>query len=166
MAENPKPEAAAAKAPAKKSGSKLPLIIVAVVVLIALGAGGWIWHRRSAAAQSQENAQPESPQTGVKSTIHLESFVVNLQGASDSGYLRVGIDLGVGSVAKDGDKDAVPTGRLRDAILTVLATGTVDALLTAAGKEKLKQDLLKSINDQVPEIQCKEIYFTEFLVQH
>ena len=57
-------------------------------------------------------------------------------------------------------------GRLRDAILTVLGTRTIDELLTADGKTKLKQDILKSINASVPEIECKEVYFTEFLVQH
>jgi flagellar FliL protein len=162
-------EAAHAPAPAaaKKGGSKLPLIIVAVVVVIALGAGGWFWHSRSAKAQTADAEQTEAPKkTEVKSVMHLESFVVNLQGASDNGYLRIGIDLGLAAAPKEDEKEVSPVGRLRDAILTVLGTRTIDDLLTPEGKTKLKQDILKSINDSVPEIQCKEVYFTEFLVQH
>jgi len=98
--------------------------------------------------------------------MHLESFVVNLSGTSDNGYLRVGIDLGLAIEQKEGEKSTAYTGRLRDTILTVLGTRTVDELLTADGKAKLKQDILKAINDRVPELQCKEVYFTDFLVQH
>lgn len=159
--------APAAAAAAKKSGSKLPLIIGAAVVVIALGAGGWIWHSRSAKAQAAEAQSTDAPKKSeIKSVMHLESFVVNLQGASDNGYLRVGIDLGLAAEPKEGEKDASPVGRLRDAILTVLGTRTIDELLTPDGKVKLKQDILKSINTSVPEIECKEVYFTEFLVQH
>ena len=65
-----------------------------------------------------------------------------------------------------GADGAVVAPKLRDAILSVLSTRTVNELLTPEGKEKLKGDILKAINDKVPEVDCKEIYFTEFLVQH
>jgi flagellar FliL protein len=159
MAEAPKVEAAAPK----KSRGKLPLILIGAVVLVALAGAGWLWHRHSVAAAPPE--QQKNPATEVKSVMHLENFVVNLQGATDGGYLRIGIDLGVAAEAKEGEKQATPAGRLRDAILTVLGTRTVDELLTPEGKAKLKQDLLQAVNDRAPEIDCKEIYFTEFLVQ-
>jgi flagellar FliL protein len=154
-------------AAAKKSGSKLPIIIGAAVLVIAAGAGGWLWHSRAAKAQAADASPSDAPKkTEIKSVMHLESFVVNLQGASDNGYLRIGIDLGLAAEPKEGEKDASPAGRIRDAILTVLGTQSIDNLLTAEGKTKLKADILKSINTSVPEIGCKEVYFTEFLVQH
>jgi flagellar protein FliL len=159
MTEAPKVETAAPK----KSRSKLPLMLAGGVVVIALAVGGWLWHRHSHAAAPAE--QEKTSATEVKSVMHLENFVVNLQGATDSGYLRIGIDLGVAAEAKEGEKQATPPGRLRDAILTVLGTRTVDELVTPEGKTKLKQDLLQAINERAPEIECKEIYFTEFLVQ-
>ena len=72
----------------------------------------------------------------------------------------------LGVTLKEGDSRGAYNGRLRDTILTVLGTGTVDQLLTPEGKTKLKADLLKAIQNRVPEIQCREVYFTEFLVQH
>jgi flagellar FliL protein len=169
MTDAPQPAApakAAAVPAAKKSGSKMLVIIIAGVVVIAGGAGGWLWHMRSAKAQAQQTERADAPpKTEVKSVLHLESFIVNLQGGSGTSYLRIGIDLGLAGEAKEGEKEAAPTGRLRDSILTVLGAQSVDALLTLEGKEKLKADILKSINDRVPEIDCKEVYFTEFLVQ-
>jgi flagellar FliL protein len=158
-------DAAMAQASAKtKSKSKLPMILIAVVLMIGAGVGGWMW-KRSASGKAKP---AEPPPTAVTSVLQLDSFVVNLQDASGNGYLRVGIDLGLASASKDDDKDkqAAYLPRLRDTILGVLGTRSVDDLLTADGKTKLKDDLLKAINEHVPELQCKEIYFTEFLVQH
>jgi flagellar basal body-associated protein FliL len=97
--------------------------------------------------------------------MHLESFVINLDGSDDSGYLRVGIDLGLEGELKEGADSKTYEAQVRDTILQVLGNQSVDALLTPDGKTKLKDELLKAIQDKVPEIHCHEIYFTEFLVQ-
>ncbi len=164
MATPPIPEAKPAK-PAKKRG-KLVIIIVAVLVLAAIAGIVVRLTRHSGAAQAATPAA--DPSTEVKSVMHLEGFVVNLGGEGENGYLRIGIDLGLGIETKEGKEEKGPptTPRLRDAILSVLSTRTVSELLTTEGKEKLKGDILKAINDKVPEVDCKEIYFTEFLVQH
>ena len=140
----------------------MPTIAGAVAVL-ALGAGGgFFFYHRSAAAQPKAEEKPVSP---VKSVMHLENFVVNLQGTSGNGYLRIGIDLGLAEAPKEGEGASPATGKLRDAILTVLGTRTADELMTSDGKAKLKADIMASINDRIPELGCKEVYFTEFLVQ-
>jgi len=134
---------------------------LATVAVLGLCTAGWLWHR-SKSAQAAEPEKPEAPMA----TLHLESFVVNLSGKTENGYLRVGIDLGIEAELKEGEKQPPYMGRLRDTILTVLGKGTVDDLLTPEGKAKLKDDLLKAITEKVPEIKCSEVYFTEFLVQH
>jgi len=124
-----------------------------------------MWKRASSRAQAVQSAvaTPE-----VNSVLQLDSFVVNLQDPSGNGYLRVSIDLGLASTAKEDDKEKQTTylPRVRDTILGILGSRTVDELLTPDGKTKLKADLLKAINATVPELECKEVYFTEFLVQH
>jgi|HubBroStandDraft_6_1064221.scaffolds.fasta_scaffold01600_14 flagellar FliL protein len=151
--------------PAAKAKSKLPLMVIGGALAVGLGAGGWLLSRHKAEASQPDQAQA-TPSSEVKAVMHLESFVVNLQGTSDNGYLRVGIDLGVATEIKEGEKQTASTGRLRDAILTVLGTRTVDELVTPEGKAKLKVDILQAINERMPELQCREVYFTEFLVQH
>jgi flagellar FliL protein len=147
-----------------KAKSKRPLILIATVLVIAAGVGGWMWKRSS--VKTQAAAASASPE--VNSVLPLDSFVVNLQDPAGNGYLRVGIDLGLTSAAKDDDKEkqAAYLPRLRDTILGVLGSRSVDDLLTPDGKTKLKADLLQAIDARVPELQCKEVYFTEFLVQH
>lgn len=55
--------------------------------------------------------------------------------------------------------------RVRDTILGVLALAKVEDLMTAAGKNKLKQDLLRALQERAPELGVEEVYFTEFLIQ-
>lgn len=151
-------EISAGTASSKKQKNKSAMIAMGMLLFASVGATGWFWQRSTSEGTASDGRS-------VHSVMHLESFVVNLSGASENGYLRVGIDLGVATDSRQSDKQAASIGRLRDAILSVLATQKVDELLTAEGKLKLKHDMLVAINDRVPEVQCKEIYFTEFLVQ-
>jgi len=54
---------------------------------------------------------------------------------------------------------------VRDAILGVLAEAKVNDLMTAAGKTKLKADLLHALQERIPQLGVEEVYFTEFLIQ-
>ncbi len=131
----------------------LPLLVVAVI------AGAWVWGRRG----SEPEAVPSSD-SAVKSTLHLETFVLNLADPGQRSYLRAGIDLGLGRALGKGE-DAPPVAAIRDTILGVLEQRKVDDLLTEAGKTKLKADLLQALQQRVPEQKIEEVYFTEFLIQ-
>jgi flagellar protein FliL len=138
------------------------MVALGTLVIATLSVGAWFWYR-STSAQSAETLNSEIE---IKSVLHLENFVVNLSGASGNGYLRVGIDLGLSVELKDNDARKAYVARVRDAILGVLGSRSVEELLTPGGKAKLKGDLLGMLRERVPEIRCHEIYFTEFLVQH
>ncbi len=111
-------------------------------------------------------AETNSP---PKYLVHLEGFTVNLADVEESHFLRVSMDLGVDHLPEGTDKDkpasALPVGRIRDAIISVLATAKADALLTPEGKVQLKKELVTSLNRNVPKAGVREVYFTEFLVQ-
>ncbi len=100
----------------------------------------------------------------VRSTLHLETFVLNLADPGQRSYLRVGIDLGLGR-EKLGADEPPPIARVRDTILGVLGQSRVDDLLSESGKNKLKADLLRALQERVPGLMVKEVYFTEFLIQ-
>jgi len=40
-----------------------------------------------------------------------------------------------------------------------------EALLTPSGKQQLKKNILDALNQNVPELGVRDVYFTEFLVQ-
>lgn len=99
----------------------------------------------------------------MKSTLHLETFVLNLAGPDQRSYLRVGIDLGLGRELGKGE--SAPVARVRDTILSVLGQSRVDDLQDEKGKAKLKADLLHALRERLPELAVEEVYFTEFLIQ-
>jgi flagellar FliL protein len=138
-------------------------LAVAGSLIVAVGAVAWfVWSSQAAQRDSAVRAPG-----GVRSVIHLDNFIVNLNGPQESSFLRVGLDLGSGLEEKElREERGVPfKPRVRDVVLGVLATRSSDDLLTATGKSKLKQDLLQTLQERVPELQVREIYFTEFLVQ-
>jgi flagellar basal body-associated protein FliL len=130
---------------------------VLAVVLLALGAWFWSTHRTEAGV-SAAGGRP------VKGTLHLETFVLNLADPETRSYLRVGIDLGLDREVGRGE-NAPPVGEVRDTILGVLSQSRVDELLTAKGKEKLKEDVLHALQERMPGLGVEEVYFTEFLIQ-
>jgi flagellar FliL protein len=143
----------------RPAGRGRPVAFVIAFVVLA-GLGIWYWMHRGADAAA---GQPDQP-AGVKSTLHLETFVLNLSDADQRAYLRVGIDLGLNKEAKHGEEPA-PIAQVRDTILGVLAQGKVEDLLTAEGKTKLKQNLVQALHERMPQLGVEDVYFTEFLIQ-
>ena len=130
-----------------------------IVPLVLLGAVAvWFWFGRA------DSSAAESEKSRVKSTLHLETFVLNVADPEPRAYLRVGIDLGLNQEPKRGEEPA-PIAEVRDTILGVLAQARVDDLLTPAGKSQLKQNLLHALQERIPQLGVEEVYFTEFLIQ-
>ena len=131
-------------------------IVPAVVVLALVG---WFWSKRGSDLAGAANDAGR-----IKSTLHLETFVLNLADRDQKSYLRVGIDLGLRKEA--GKSESAPSvAQVRDTILSVLGLAEVNELLTATGKIQLKADLLKALQVRMPDLGVEEIYFTEFLIQ-
>ncbi len=162
MAEEPKstPDPAAS-APKKKSSALLIIVGALVVLLGGAGAAWYFLHHSKPAEAASVDKPPEF-------TVHLDTFTVNLADPEESHFLRITMDLGLGHPPKDaGEKGAggFPTARARDAILSVLAVGKADVLMTPEGKAQLKHDLIQALQESVPESDVRAVYFTEFLVQ-
>jgi flagellar basal body-associated protein FliL len=146
--ENPKPSN-----PPRRSG-----FVVAVLLALGAAAGTWYWTSRA-----NETRASASPGAHIRSTLHLETFILNLADADQRSYLRVGIDLGL---SQEPSRDAVlRVAKARDVILEVLAQGKVEELTSPGGKAKLKENLLHALEERVPELGVEEVYYTEFLIQ-
>jgi len=139
-----------------KKGSAGSLAGIIVLIVILGGIAVWYWGARG--ADSTANAKPR-----VQSTLHLETFVLNLADTDQRSYLRVGIDLGMSREPKR--DETIPIAAVRDTILSVLGEARVDGLMTPAGKAKLKENVLRALQARVPDLGVEEVYFTEFLIQ-
>jgi flagellar basal body-associated protein FliL len=144
----------------KGSSSKAILLLAAVAVA---GSAFWLTHKRPAQGQTAEGSG--APVDTVKSSLHLESFVVNLADPGQPAFLRVGIDLGLDQAPSGDPKTSPLMSKIRDVTLSVLTSCQSSDLVAPDGKDKLKEQLLKALHERVPELPVREIYFTEFLVQ-
>jgi flagellar basal body-associated protein FliL len=156
MAEGPKADRKKTK---ESSGGKNRTLTLMVPVVMLAAVGIWFW-----ASRGGESSAAASGETQVKSTLHLETFVLNLADTDQRSYLRVGIDLGLDRESKRGDEPA-PVAEVRDTILGVLAEARVEALMTGEGKTKLKENVLHALQQRLPRLGVEEVYFTEFLIQ-
>lgn len=132
--------------------------VFSIPLLLLAGLGIWYWMHRG-----PESAVAAGGDAGIRTTLHLEAFVLNLSAPEQRSYLRVGIDLGLNRELKHGEE--APIAEIRDTILSVLAQGRVEELLTAEGKTKLKASLLAALQQRLPQFGVEEVYFTEFLIQ-
>jgi flagellar basal body-associated protein FliL len=146
--------------PAPKKARQRKTGWLAVVLALGLGAAGiFVWLRPPPSTSAGERAAAES-------TLVLETFVVNLTGSGQRAYLRVGITLGLAHpLSNRNQAGAVPVALVRDTILSVISTARPEQLLQVEGKRQLKEELLKSLQERVPQMAIENVYFTEFLVQ-
>jgi flagellar basal body-associated protein FliL len=115
------------------------------------------------ACRPQNNCSVEKAK--VNAVVHMETFVLNIGDPEAHSFLRLGVDLGVkqNSGAESPNAALVPIAR--DVVIGVLASAKIDELLVPAGKTKLKTELLKALQERLPDAGIQEVYFTEFLIQ-
>jgi flagellar FliL protein len=151
----------------KKSGKKA--LVASVVLLCGIGFGIWRIFFQSGSVNSAGQPQVSSG----RAVLPLESFTVNLADPEEGRFLRTTLSLGVDGILpaltktenKAVEAGGVSMATIRDSIITVLAQCKSNDLLSPEGKLKLKADLVSALNRDVPGLQAREVYFTEFLVQ-
>lgn len=143
--------------------SKLKLIVLISTVLL-LGVGGffgWKWY-------DGRKAQKGTAQKGevMNSIYPLKSFIVNLTDNKGVGkrYLKVTMEV---EVAGEEQKALVNhnVAQLRDTILLMLSSRTIEEITSMEAKLELKQILLARMNQVLGKSVIQRVYFTEFVVQ-
>lgn len=129
----------------KKKG-KMPMII-AVVVMVA--AGGFFGSKMGGSKEKEE------PKIELGETVSLGEFLVNLRDGHT--FLKADISVQIGKdmhLEKGGggghEGKAEPPAPVRDAVIAVLTSQSLEDVSTPEGKTKLKKLLAKAINKAVP----------------
>ncbi len=181
-----KEEQAATEAPAEGGSKKklfiiigaavAVLVIAGVVVFMMMGKGdkkkeGTDPHASPAAAAGGHGAAPAGDAhgaaggaAGATTIFPLEPFIVNIYDGQDLRYLKVKVEL---DMANPGVKPELE-GRLapiRDAILVVLTTKTLQEVQDVQGKNQLRDEILTAISKIVAQGKVTKVYFTDFVVQ-
>jgi flagellar FliL protein len=153
-----KPEAAEVNAAAKPAGNskKKLIMIVGAVLVLALGGGAFLYvskQRAAAAAAAEEDggaavehATHAPAAHGAEKTppvyLPMDNMVVNLADAGGERVAQIGITLEVQDAkASDSVKAYMPT--IRSGVLMLLSQRSAEELLSAQGKQKLIEDILR-----------------------
>lgn len=172
----------------KKSGNMLLIIIIAVLFLIII-IGGIIAfmmmgsHEEESAAATHKEASAKgegkaaegeapaseggghgSPSTEVGIMFPLDLFTVNLLSESGRRYLKVEMNLEL-----EGEELALELETkkpvLRDIIIRILSSKSLEEISTVKGKETLKEQIVSELNTRVKDGKIKNVYFVDFVVQ-
>lgn len=172
-----KEEQANADAPEDGGGKKklfimigaaaLVLIIGGVVAFMMLGKGDKKKEGDKAAdpnapAAAAAPAAPGAP--GVVMTFPLEPFIVNIYDGQELRYLKVKVEMEMANVAIKPELES-RLAPIRDAILVVLTTKTLQDIQDVQGKNQLREEILASVSKIVAQGKVTRVYFTDFVVQ-
>jgi flagellar FliL protein len=145
-----------------KSGNKsLILIIVVLVVALAGGIAAYLF-LFSGSHKPAAEVKKEEPKEAKTSLVALDAFVLNL---SERGrFLKVTMQFELTSAANQA-LVVEKTPQLRDAIITLVSSKSVEAVSSPEGKFQLKDELLLRANQAMGKDVFKNLYFTEFVMQ-
>jgi len=154
-------------------GNKLLLIVIIVLLILLLAIGGLVAYFLLSSNDQQPTPQEKQKMEKkhkVKSLAEigpiypLDPFTVNLVSPNADRYLKCKIDLELDSQELQQEIDKkLPA--IRDLIIQILSSKSVEEIQTAKGKEKLKEEIKRKINEILTTGEIKNVYFTEFVIQ-
>jgi flagellar FliL protein len=161
-----------AKPGGQKSAPFIILSIVNMVVVAVVGAMMYIGKKKEAAepkiehvikGEHEQQKEDEKQELGfVKEMIKLESFVVNMAGSRGRRIARVTMEL---DVDNDKVKDEIESrhAQIRDIIIIILSSKTLESVSTKEGKDGLREEIRDTVSGFLTKGKIKKVYFTEFI---
>ena len=162
--------------PEKSGGNNLILIIIVVLLVLLLVVGGVVAYlmlsgddEENPETVKQEKVEKKKSRKKVDDLTvgpmyPLDKFTVNLLSQNGSRYLVAKIDLEQENPEMTPELDT-KVSLIRDIIISILSSKTVEEISTPKGKEKLKEEIINQINKYLEDGEVKRIYFTNFVIQ-
>ncbi len=171
-----------------KSSNKMLMIIIIVVLLliVILGAvaaflllSGDEEEAATTTAQTQKvQSAPPVQKRSYSSAVSeqsrklsqigvlypLDTFTVNLKSDNGRRYLKVTMDLELSGQELTAELDN-KTAVIRDRIIRILTSKTLEEVSSRKGKDKLTQQIKDALNAMLDDGQILGVYFTEFVIQ-
>ena len=157
--------------PQKKSNKMLFIIIGVVVVLLAAGGGlaavFLLGGGKEAAAAQAEAGDKKAEDEQKLILVPLDIFIVNLADPKGDRFMKATIRLTTDDPGLEQaiQSDPVLKARIRDRVLSILSSKTFQDVNNPVGKESLRRELQRELNQILPDDTIKEVLFVEFIVQ-
>jgi flagellar protein FliL len=160
-------------------GNKKLFIIIgaAVAVAVILGAVVFMFMGKSDKKEkgNKDEAKVENKAEGhggeasgkeaaVSNIYPLEPFIVNIYDGQELRYLKVKIEMEMVGAGVKSEIDA-RLAPIRDSILVLLSSKTLQDIQDVQGKNQLKEEIMGAINKNIPPGKIAKVYFTDFVVQ-
>jgi len=154
-------------------GAAVAVLLVLVVVFMMMGKSDKKDSKEGEAAKTEAAAgggHGGAPAAGGEggaagaTVFALEPFIVNIYDGQELRYLKVKVEMEMANPAIKAELD----GRLaamRDAILVVLTSKTLQDIQDIQGKNQLREEILTAISRIVAQGKVTKIYFTDFVIQ-
>ena len=136
--------------------NKIVVIAVAMVVSAAIIGGGLFWglkgHSAPAGGEAGTEKKAEPVVKKEMPVIYpLEAFIVNIGDGRDMRYLKVKVELETALSAENAKKELDPyLPRLRDSVLVLLTTKTIQDVQDLPGKNRLREEILAAAKKTMP----------------
>lgn len=146
----------------KKSNKKLLIIIAGALVVLSLS-GFVAYTMLGGNKNSKDEAAHQKEEKAAQAVlVPLEPFVLNL--AEQGRFLKLTMQFEVSDPANQQMvTDHIP--QLKDAIIILISSKSVESLASPEGKLQLKDELLLRANLTIGKDIFKNLYFTEFVMQ-
>jgi len=154
-------------------GAAVAVLLVLVVVFMMMGKGDKKESKEGEGAKTEAAAgggHGGAPAAGGEggaagaTVFALDPFIVNIYDGQELRYLKVKVEMEMANPAIKPELD----GRLaamRDAILVVLTSKTLQDIQDIQGKNQLREEILTAISKIVAQGKVTKIYFTDFVIQ-
>lgn len=180
LEESPKDSAGMDSGPTKdrKPLVLMILIIVNSLALLGVGAGLYMYSQATRQALKQENEISDSAadtaahgedkkETAAKDEakmVPLESFIINLNGNEGYKFMKITMSLEVDSTATQ-EEIMKRQAQVRDTIVVLLTSKSYGEVAGENGQQKLKEELIDTVNSFLVKGKIRKILFTDFLFQ-
>ena len=164
--------------PAKgNSGGLKKLIIMLVATQVVMASSAFSFVKFYLAPKIQyayDNPIEEKPEIRERGDIHLiEGILVNPAGTNGTRFLSTSIGIEIPKV-EGGKSDAEEGGGgefaaispiIRDILIAVLSSKTMEELSSAEGKALLRDEILTKLNQAVAPDSIYSVYFVDYVLQ-
>lgn len=154
----------------KKGKGKVVIAVIAVLVLLIAGLVAVFFYATSEPkaqeAQSEQAAASESNAKYLRigPIFQLDQFIVNLLSQGGRRYLKVSISLEMTTPNLENELNA-KRAPVRDIIIDILTSKSIDDISTTRGKDKLKEEIIQRLNEILVDGKIRNIFLTDMAIQ-
>lgn len=155
----------------KKGKGKVVIAVIAVLVLLIVGLVAVFFYATSEPkaqeAQSEQVAatsESNAKYLRIGPIFQLDQFIVNLLSQGGRRYLKVSISLEMTTANLENELNA-KRAPVRDIIIDVLTSKSIDDISTTRGKDKLKEEIIQRLNEILVDGKIRNIFLTDMAIQ-